>query len=148
MKPIYNWKLASVADLESDGFLELATKLHTLGFQMNQKDVMTFNASTESDRIVKFFQWHIDNEVPLVMHNGISFDVPLMEKLYGVDLSKLMLIDTLALSWYLSPERNLHGLGSFHEDYGIAKPTVADAEWLGLTEEEDMIIDYFESSRG
>lgn len=126
MKPIYNWKLASVADLESDGFLEVATKLHTLGFQMNQKDVMTFNASAESERIVKFFQWHIDNEVPLVMHNGISFDVPLMEKLYGVDLSKLMLIDTLALSWYLSPERNLHGLGSFHEDYGIAKPGVED----------------------
>lgn len=148
MKPIYNWKNATVFDIESDGFLDVAKKLHTLGFQMNQKDVMTFRGSTEAVRILSFFQWHIDTGTPVVAHNAISFDVPLMEKLFNVDLSKLMVIDTLALSWYLNPERNLHGLGSFHGDYGIAKPTIADAEWAGLTEEEDLIIEYFESIRG
>lgn len=126
MKSIYNWKLATVADLESDGFLEDATKLHVLGFQMNMKEVRVFNGTTESERIVKFFQWHIDNEIPIVMHNGVSFDVPLMEKLFGIDLSKLMLIDSLAVSWYLNYERRLHGLGTFHEDYGIEKPAVED----------------------
>jgi DNA polymerase I-like protein with 3'-5' exonuclease and polymerase domains len=124
LKSIYNWKKATVADLESDGFLDVATKLHVLGFQMNMKEVKTFNGSTESERIVKFFQWHVDNEIPIVMHNGISFDVPLMEKLFDIDLSKLMLIDTLALSWYLNFDRRLHGLGTFHEDYGIEKPAV------------------------
>lgn len=126
MKPIYNWKLATVADLESDNLLDKATKLHVLGFQMDSKEVKTFRGSTESQRIVKFFQWHVDNEIPIVMHNGISFDVPLMEKLFGIDLSKLMLIDTLALSWYLNPDRRQHGLGTFWEDYGIEKPTVDD----------------------
>lgn len=126
MKSIYNWKKATVADLESDNLLDKATKLHVLGFQMDMKDILTFRGSDESQRIVKFFQWHIDNETPIVMHNGISFDVPLMEKLFGVDLSKLMLIDTLALSWYLNPERKAHGLGTFHEDYGIEKPPVDD----------------------
>lgn len=126
MKSIYNWKLATVADLESDGFLDEATKLHVLGFQMNMKEVRVFNGATESERIVKFFQWHVDNEVPIVMHNGISFDVPLMEKLFKIDLSKLMLIDSLALSWYLNFDRRLHGLGTFHEDYGIEKPPVED----------------------
>lgn len=126
MKSIYNWKQATVADLEADGFLEEATKLHVLGFQMNSKEILTFKGSEEAKRIVKFFEWHIENEIPIVMHNGISFDVPLMERLFGLDLSKLMLIDTLALSWYLNPKRNLHGLGSFHEDYGIAKPEVED----------------------
>ena len=126
MKPIYNWKLATVADLESDNLLDLATKLHVLGFQMNEKDIKTFRGSTEGERIVKFFQWHVDNEIPIVMHNGISFDVPLMEKLFGIDLSKLMLIDTLALSWYLNPDRRQHGLGTFWEDYGIEKPVVED----------------------
>lgn len=126
MKSIYNWKRATVADLESDNLLDLATKLHVLGFQMDNKDIMTFRGSSEWERIVKFFQWHIDNETPIVMHNGISFDVPLMEKLFGVDLSKLMLIDTLALSWYLNTERKAHGLGTFHEDYGIEKPPVDD----------------------
>ncbi len=126
MKSIYNWKQASVADLEANGFLDVATKLHVLGFQMNQKSVLTFNGTTESDRIVKFFEWHMDNEIPIVMHNGISFDVALMEKLFNIDLSRLMLIDTLALSWYLNFDRRQHGLGTFHEDYGIEKPAVED----------------------
>jgi len=126
LKRIYNWKLATVADLESDNLLDKATKLHVLGFQMDSKELKTFRGSTESQRIVKFFQWHVDNEIPIVMHNGISFDVPLMEKLFGIDLSKLMLIDTLALSWYLNPDRRQHGLGTFWEDYGIEKPAVDD----------------------
>lgn len=126
MKPIYNWKLATVADLEADNLLDMATKLHVLGFQMNEKEIKTFRGSTEGERIVKFFQWHVDNEIPIVMHNGISYDVPLMEKLFGIDLSKLMLIDTLALSWYLNPDRRQHGLGTFWEDYGIEKPVVED----------------------
>jgi hypothetical protein len=126
LKPIYNWKLATVADLESDNLLDLATKLHVLGFQMNEKEIKTFRGSTEGERIVKFFKWHVDNEIPIVMHNGISFDVPLMEKLFGIDLSNLMLIDTLALSWYLNPDRRQHGLGTFWEDYGIEKPVVED----------------------
>lgn len=126
MKAIYNWKLATVADLESDGFLDIATKIHTLGFQMNQKGIIALNGATDSDRIVKCFQWHMDNEIPIVMHNGISFDVALMEKLFNIDLSKLMLIDTLALSWYLNFDRRQHGLGTFHEDYGIEKPPVED----------------------
>jgi DNA polymerase I-like protein with 3'-5' exonuclease and polymerase domains len=126
LKPIYNWKLATVADLESDNLLDLATKLHVLGFQMNEKEIKTFRGSTEGERIINFFQWHVDNEIPIVMHNGISFDVPLMEKLFGIDLSNLMLIDTLALSWYLNPDRRQHGLGTFWEDYGIEKPVVED----------------------
>ena len=126
MKSIYNWKQATVADLESDGFLDVATKLHVLGFQMNMKEIKVFNGATESERIVKFFQWHVDNEIPIVMHNGISFDVPLMEKLFNIDLSKLMLIDSLAISWYLNFDRRTHGLGTFHEDYGIEKPAVED----------------------
>jgi hypothetical protein len=126
LKSIYNWKKATVADLESDGFLDVATKLHVLGFQMNEKDIQTFNGTSESARIVKFFQWHMENEIPIVMHKGISFDIPLMEKLFNIDLSKLMLIDTLALSWYLNFDRRTHGLGTFHEDYGIEKPVVED----------------------
>lgn len=126
LKSIYNWKKATVADLESDGLLDVATKLHVLGFQMDSKDIKTFRGSTEGERVINFFQWHMDNEIPIVMHNGISFDVPLMEKLFDIDLSKLMLIDTLALSWYLNPDRRQHGLGTFHEDYGIEKPPVED----------------------
>lgn len=134
MKPIYNFKKATVADIESNGLLFEATKLHVLSFQMVEKDIKSFHGIDELERIKSFFQWHMDNEVPVVMHNGIGFDIPLMEKLTGINLSKLMLIDTLALSWYLNPHRPKHGLDSFFEDYGFAKPPIED--WENLSYEE------------
>lgn len=133
MKPIYNWQKATVADLESDGLLREATKIHVVCCHMvNGKDV-TIKGS-DHDRIKAFLNYHIDNEVPLVIHNGISFDVVLLEKLLDMDLSKLMIIDSLAISWYLNFNRQKHGLGTFHEDYGIEKPPVED--WENLTYEE------------
>lgn len=134
MKKIFNWRSATVGDIESDGLLDVATKLHVLSYQMEGRGVSSFNANTQEDRIRAFFQWHIDNQVPVVFHNGIWFDIPLVEKLFGMDLSKLMVIDTLPLSWYLNISRAKHGLDSFFEDYGIAKPKVDD--WENLSYEE------------
>ena len=134
MKHIKNWDKATVADIEADNLLLDATKIHVLSYQMVGKGVLSINKRDQDSRIKKFFQYHIDNEVPIVMHNGISYDVPLVEKLLGMDLSKLMLIDTLALSWYLNPDRKSHGLDSFFPDYGIEKPKVDD--WQGLSYEE------------
>lgn len=133
MKKIYNWRNSTVADLESDGLLREATKIHVLCCQMVDGKSVSIRGS-DHERIKAFFQYHIDNEVPVVFHNGTTFDVVLVEKLLGIDLSKLMLIDTLALSWYLNFNRMKHGLGTFHEDYGIEKPAVDD--WENLTYEE------------
>lgn len=134
MKQITNWKNATVVDFEADGLLDEATKIHVMSCQMQGKQVISLNGSTEKDRIVGFFKYHIDNGIPIVAHNGISYDVPLAEKILGLDLSKLMVIDSLALSWYLNMERNSHGLDSFHVDYGIAKPKIDD--WENLTYEQ------------
>ncbi len=43
-------------------------------------------------------------------------------------------IDTLALSWYLFPERQKHGLADWGVDLGIPKPKVDD--WQNLSYEE------------
>src|SRR5690606_627536 len=134
MKEIVNWEKATVFDVEADGLLEEATKLHVMSFQMQDKQINSFNAKTQEDRIKTFFIWHMENKIPVVAHNGIWYDVPLIEKLYGMDLSSLMVIDSLALSWYLNTNRPKHGLDSFHEDYGIAKPKVDD--WENLSYEE------------
>jgi hypothetical protein len=135
MKQIYNWQKATVFDIEGDNLLDDITVMHVLSFQMEGRDsVMSLSPKGSIDRILKMFQWHIDNEVPMIAHNGIGFDVPAIEKLYGVDLSKLMLIDTLAISWYLNTDRPKHGLDSFHEDYGIKKPEITD--WVGLSYDE------------
>src|SRR5690606_36638358 len=75
-----------------------------------------------------------EKKIQIVMHSGISYDVPLAEKILGIDLSELMLIDSLALSWYLNPNRPKHDLDSLHADYGIEKPKIDD--WENLSYEE------------
>lgn len=133
MKGIYNWRKATVFDLESDGLLDEATKIHVVSYKMVGADIKLIKGSSH-DRIRGLFKLHIDQQIPMVAHNGISYDVPLLEKLLDIDLSKLMLIDSLALSWYLNPHRVKHGLATFHEDYGIEKPPIDD--WTGLSYEE------------
>lgn len=147
MKPIYNYKNATVFDIEADGLLFEATKVHTLCFKMLGKEIKPLHGVKEMDRVKGFFKYHIDNNIPVVAHNGISYDVPLIEKLLGMDLSKLMVIDTLALSWYLNHNRKIHGLDSFFEDYGIAKPVVADGEWKCESEDPKEIEAHYQKMR-
>lgn len=131
MKAITNWRLASVADFEADNLLHGVTKMHVMSYKMRNMDgtwsrEFTIRRDDEGyvERVAKFFKYHIDKQIPIVMHNGIGYDVKMVEKVLGLDLSGLMVIDTLALSWYLSPDRRMHGLDSFFEDYGIAKPAI------------------------
>jgi len=134
LKKITNWRSATVADFEADGLLDEATKLHVLSYQLDGKGVNSFHGTEEADRIKAFFRYHLEKKVPIVMHSGISYDIPLAEKLLDIDLSEIMLIDSLALSWYLNTNRPKHGLDSFHEDYGIEKPKIDD--WENLSYEE------------
>lgn len=129
MKQIKNWKQATVFDIEADGLLDSAEMFHVLSFHMadgRKGDIEGWN----HERFKKFLEYHINNEIPVVAHNGILFDIALCEKLLGVDLEPLMVIDTLPLSWYLNVKREQHGLDTFLEDYGIPKPKVGDAEWV------------------
>lgn len=129
MKQIKNWKKATVFDIESDGMLEEATMFHVLSFHMADDRVGSIDGDDHA-RFKKFLKYHIENEIPVVAHNGIGFDVPLCEKLLKMDLTNLMVIDTLAISWYMNTKREMHGLNSFLEDYGIPKPKVGEAEWI------------------
>ena len=131
MKSITNWREATVFDIESDNLLKDATLFHVVSFDMIKDELKSSIKGDNHDGIKRFFQYHIDKGVPLVCHNAISFDIPLVEKLLGMDLSKLMVIDTLYLSWYLNVNRKSHGLDSFFDDYGVAKPPISD--WQGLT---------------
>lgn len=131
MKPITNWRNASVCDFEADNLLHGVTKMHVMSYKivdMNGEYSREFTIRRDDkdyvQRVAKFFQHHIDKGIPIVMHNGIGYDVRMVEKVLKLDLSKLMVVDTLATSWYLSPERRTHGLDSFFEDYGIAKPPI------------------------
>ena len=84
MKRITNWREASVCDLESDGLLDQATEIHTLGVQLEGKDFMLVEGG-DHNRLKGFLLHHINNNIPVVFHNGICFDIPLLEQILEID---------------------------------------------------------------
>lgn len=120
------------SDIEGDALLDQITKIWCASFTeldplMNEKTSFTL---TGYDEITSFFT---DPNNILVMHNGIAFDGPAVEKVLKVKV-EAEIIDTLFLSWYLYPKNRLHGLAAWGEELGIAKPEVDD--WENLTLEE------------
>lgn len=128
MKHITNWANATVFDAEADGLLDEATKIHVLSYEMANGNKGSIPGD-EHGRLRTFFKWHIDKGIPVVAHNGVRYDIPLAEKILDIDLSELMVIDTLFLSWYLNTKRKSHGLESFFKDYGIEKVKVDESQW-------------------
>lgn len=117
-----NW---TVFDIECDGFDP--TKIYCLSFETSSG--LKGSLSTY-DEIIFFLK---AQEV-LVGHNIVRFDVPVLERILGVEV-KAELVDTLFLSWTLLPQRKKDfGLADFGEDYGIEKPKIDD--WFGLEVEQ------------
>lgn len=108
-----------VFDIETDGLHP--SKIHCMAYLED-----CTNSYKEMRNI-------LSQDITLVGHNIILYDIPVLEKLLGVVI-KCRLIDTLALSWYLYSERPLHGLDSWGKTFGIEKPKVDD--WENLTQEE------------
>ena len=112
------------SDVEGDNLLYAITKLHCASFtELNpQMGILESFTLTGMREIADFFT-NPDNI--LVMHNGIAFDGPAVEKVLGIKV-QAEIIDTLFLSWYLYPKMRLHGLAAHGEDLGIKKPEVED----------------------
>ncbi len=119
-----------IFDIEADGLLEDATKIHCLSYyDLASK---TF-CSVQSYRDIKaLFE---EEDVIWLGHNIIRYDVPMLVKYVGIIRPRFM-IDTLGLSWYLYPDRKKHGLDEWGEDLGIKKPPISD--WKNLSIEEYM----------
>lgn len=114
-----------VFDVETDGFLEAATKVHVLSWTLDGK---TFNSTNDYPEMREVLQAKV-----LIGHNICRFDIPVLEKILGIKI-KAKLYDTLPMSWVMYPNRQVHGLESFGEDFGVPKPEITD--WEGLTYEE------------
>lgn len=116
---------AFVFDLEADGLRP--TKIHCL----SARDVVGENvfSTTNYDDMRKF----LEKAKYLVGHAIGRFDVPVLERLLGVEI-KAEIVDTLPVSMYLYPQRQSHGLESWGEEFGVPKPTIDD--WHSLSVEE------------
>lgn len=113
----------SVFDIEGDGLTP--TKIWCLSIN----DDKGSKSTTNYDNMRKFFT----KAKILVGHNITRWDIPVVERLLNIKIDAL-LVDTLALSWYLYPDRIKHGLEDWGEELGIPKPPITD--WHNLTIEE------------
>lgn len=117
-----------VFDTESDGFSDVATKLHVLGYTYDGIDYQT---TDDYEKMREFFQ---QKGVKYIAHNGIRHDLPLINRLLGMGLRYVDFVDTLPLSWAINYQRDKHGLESYGDTFGVQKPKITD--WSGLTYEE------------
>jgi len=65
----------------------------------------------------------LENADIVIGHNIYRFDVPVLERILGIKI-RAKIVDTLALSWYLYPQRIRHGLEEWGEDLGVKKPEI------------------------
>jgi len=115
-----------VFDVEANGLLDDATKIHCLSYTT---DGVTYDTLFDYDGMKDLLL----NQQGLIGHNIIRYDIPLLEKILGIKI-EARLFDTLPMSWVLNYNRPKHGLESFGEDFGIPKPKIDD--WHNLTQDD------------
>lgn len=128
--------MRAVFDIEADNLLEGITKIHCLCY--TDVDTNLSGSFTAYEDITKFV---MQNDLTLIGHNCVRYDLPALNKILGIEC-KAKLVDTLPLSWTLFPQHFEHGLEAWGERLGIPKPPISD--WRGLTDDEQLIIDYYE----
>jgi len=121
-----------VWDLETDGLREECTCI----WCFTTKDITTGNvvAKEYSKNISEFFSLMEQSEF-LIGHNIISFDLVVLEKLYGwTPRKETKIVDTLVLSRLLNPDREGgHSLDAWGKKLGRFKPKHED--WTQYSEE-------------
>jgi len=105
-----------VLDIETDGFNP--TKVHCIVAKNIDTNVVTvFDPST----MYSFNNWakQVDK---FIMHNGLSFDAPVLNRLLGTEIAPGKIIDTLILSQLFNPIREKgHSLKAWGEKLNMLK---------------------------
>jgi len=81
---------------------------------------------------------YLKDSTQIIMHNGMSFDAPVLANCWKVRIKKKQVFDTLIVSRLLEPSReNGHSLENWGESLGIAKINYkAVWQWLNGRREE------------
>lgn len=120
----------TIFDIETDGLLDSLTRMHCLCASIYEDNTLIEEVViTNMADLVPF----LERQPILIGHNVIRYDFPAIQKLTGYK-HRGVIIDTLALSWYLYPERKEHGLESWGEDVRVAKPHIEDWENQSLSD--------------
>lgn len=128
------------ADLESTGLLHHLeeqgdkARLHNFGLLSTKSDSYAILHPMEDNDREKLQKVLDREDTVLIIHNGICYDVEAL-KFFKFDTSKVKVIDTLYLSWYLDFfKEGRYGLEAYGELLGFPKPPIAD--WENLTQED------------
>lgn len=108
----------AVFDVEADGLQP--SKLWCLSYNKHKGTSQVATVVDYED--MRLFLLSAD---VLVGHNITRWDIPHLERLLDITITA-KLVDTLILSWYIEPNRVLHGLDDWGRELGIAKPKVVD----------------------
>jgi DNA polymerase I-like protein with 3'-5' exonuclease and polymerase domains len=127
-----------VADVEANGFLRQATKIHCGVFKdVNTKEVVSFRPHQIQEML-----HYMDTIDVMIVHNGFGYDWPLLKRLYGYEY-KGKKVDTLVMSRLFNPKRQApyicpnkkapHSIEAWGYRVGRGKPEHND--WENFSEE-------------
>ena len=98
-----------VFDSETDGFQDIASKIHVIGWT---EDGVNFRHTQDYYEMRQILSGqHTDRR--LVCHNAIKFDLVVFNRILGISLEYRDFVDTLPLSWTINYSRDKHGLESY-----------------------------------
>lgn len=92
--------IIAFGDLEANGLLNTATKVHCGVFKEQKTGVVRKFRPNQIEQMLQY----LDTVDVLIMHNGIGYDWPLLKKLYGYEFTGKK-VDTLIMSRLLNPKR-------------------------------------------
>ena len=111
-------RMRAVVDIETDSLD--ATKVHCIvAKDIDSGRVYPF----PPDMIHGFRDWS-QGVKQFIMHNGLSFDAPVCNRLLGTNIKPSQIIDTLVLSQLFNPIREGHSLKAWGERLGFPKGDV------------------------
>lgn len=126
-----------IADLEANGFLDVATTVHCGVFiHLETEEIRSFSPIDGPDYISDMLSF-MDSCDSLCFHNGFGYDFPLLKKLFNYEY-KGKKVDTLIMSRLQNPKRPVpyncpiknrpHSIETWGYRVGLGKPEHDDWE--------------------
>jgi len=110
--------MRAIVDIETDSLD--ATKVHCIvAKDIDSGRVYLF----PPDLLTKFKSWS-QGIKQFIMHNGLSFDAPVLNRLLGTNIKPNQVIDTLVLSQLYNPLRDGHSLSAWGTKLNMPKGDV------------------------
>lgn len=115
-------QMRAIVDIETDSLD--ATKVHCIV----AKDVDSGRVYPFPPNMIHGFRDWSRGVKQFIMHNGLSFDAPVCNRLLGTDIKPSQIVDTLVLSQLFNPIREGHSLKAWGDRLGFPKGDVETFE--------------------